>query len=320
MAHMALVPEEFMRSVPELYGDQGVVWLRGLPELLDKCASRFSVHLRGPFPNLSWNLILKAEQQDGTPVVLKIAVLQTELSREIDALRAYAGYGGIHVIDADENLGALLLEHVEPGTPLSAIEDDNLATEIFCDVFQHLNHPTASVPYVAIKDHFSAIERYCHRGEGSDASNSLPSYWVERAKCSLTHLISSTNDDVLLHGDLHHGNILNHKAKSWVVIDPKGIVGDRHFDVIQYLLNYEDRGGDPFSVLHRRIGIISDRLGLDPIRIAMWGIARGVLEACWSIEDGRTDWNKGIEITERFAQYLDYVGRIQPQPQSTLGD
>jgi streptomycin 6-kinase len=301
---MTLVPENFVIGVRELYGHQGDEWLRGLPELLDRCVSRFCVSLEAPFPNLSWNLILKAAKHDGTPVVLKIAVLKADLSRELSALHCYAGRGGIQVIDADDNLGALVLERAEPGTPLSTIEDDNLATEIFCNVFQRLHCPPSTGQYVSIKDHFLGLNRYRHRFEDDDVIGPLPTHWVERARECLAYLISSTNESVLLHGDLHHDNILRHKGNEWAVIDPKGIVGDRHFDTIQYLLNYEERGGDPYTVLHRRIDIIADDLSLDPCRIAMWGIARGVLEACWTIEDGRTDWDKGIQITERFARYL----------------
>ncbi|MHB1684160.1 MAG: aminoglycoside phosphotransferase family protein [Bacilli bacterium] len=302
---MTLVPADFVERVRELYGQQGDEWLQSLPELLDRCVSRFGVSLEAPFPNLSWNLILKATKHDGTPVVLKIGVLKADLYRELSVLHAYAGRGGIQVIDADDNLGALVLERAEPGTPLSTIEDDKLATEIFCNVFQRLHCPPSTGQYASIKDHFSGIERYRHRFGAGDVIGPLPAHWVERAREYLAYLISSTNENVLLHGDLHHDNILRQKGDEWTVIDPKGIVGDRHFDTIQYLLNYEGRGGDPYAVLDRRITIISAGLRLDPFRIAMWGVARGVLEACWTIEDGGSDWNKGIQITERFAKYLD---------------
>lgn len=303
---MTLVPHEFANRVPELYGQQGEEWLRLLPDLLQECARRFDVSLEAPFPDLSWNLILQATKRDGTPVVLKIAVLKAELMREMSILQAYADHGAIRVLDADAELGALMLERVEPGTPLSAIEDDGAATEIFCGVFQCLHCLPPAGQYTSIQEHFSAIEKYRRRfghGDGDDNAP-LPAHWVERAETCLAYLLSSTTEPVLLHGDLHHGNILRRGDSEWAVIDPKGIVGDRHFDVIQYLLNYEERGGDPDTVLARRITMISDRLHLDPRRIALWGITRGVLEACWIIEDGRTDWQKGIQSTERFAAYL----------------
>ncbi len=102
------------------------------------------------------------------------------------------------------------------------------------------------------------------------AAGPLPGGWVERARDTLAELVSSTGESVLLHGDLHHDNILLRGAPDgaveWAVIDPKGIVGDVHFDVIQYLLNHP---------------------------------ARGVLEACWSLKNGG-DWSEGIRIAHRF--------------------
>lgn len=106
---------------------------------------------------------------------------------------------------------------------------------------------------------------------------------------------------MLIHGDLHHENILQNGDGGWAVIDPKGIIGDVYFETIQYLLNYVDRDGDCDTVLSRRVAIISERLSLDRSRIARWGIARGVLEACWAVEGG-ADWKEGIDISERFTR------------------
>ncbi len=68
------------------------------------------------------------------------------------------------MLDEDEDWGVALLESVEPGTPLSTIEDDARATDIFCEVFRrlHLPAPTSSL-FPSIRQHFAAIERYRER-------------------------------------------------------------------------------------------------------------------------------------------------------------
>ncbi len=303
---MIVIPDTFIKRMHELHGEQGVAWSEALPRLIADCASRFDFSPQAPFSNLSYNFVLRATHSDGKQVVLKSSFMKEELSREVSVLRAYEGRGAIHVLDADEEWGIALLEGAEPGIPLSTIENDALATDIFCEVFRrlHLSPPTGSL-YPSMKQHFVAIERYRERFKDMKDDMPLPQSWVENAEECLEYLIATTNENLLLHGDLHHDNILRQGEEKWTVIDPKGIIGDIHFDTIQYLLNYEDRGGDCEQVLRDRIANMTDRLGLDPRRIAMWGVARGVLEACWTIEDGGTDWHRGIQITERFAKFLD---------------
>ncbi|MFC3802617.1 aminoglycoside phosphotransferase family protein [Cohnella sp. GCM10012308] len=302
---MIMIPKPFIDRMRVLHGEEGVAWCATLPELIAKYASRFEISPETPFSNLTYNFVMRVRCNDGKPAVLKCSFMKDELSREVDVLRDYDGRGAVRVLEADVGEGVVLLEGADPGTPLASVEDDSQATAIFCDVFRRLHLPAApGSPYPSIKQHFAAIERYRERFDDDKRSAPLPESWVENAEECLHYLIATTSENVLLHGDLHHGNILRH-GEAWAIIDPKGIVGDIHFDTIQYLLNYEDRGGDRDQVLRNRIAIMADRLVLDPRRIAMWGVARGVLEATWTIEDGGTDWHRGIQITQRFSNCLD---------------
>lgn len=130
--------------------------------------------------------------------------------------------------------------------------------------------------------------------------------WLVRALAYLNDLSASTHRPILLHGDLHHDNILRHQH-AWVVIDPKGIIGDLHFDVMQYLLKNPGRGGDAMRVLRRPVATIEDRLSLEKERIAMWGIAKGLLDACWALRDGG-DWRRGLHTAGRFERLRDQWG------------
>ncbi|OCT13524.1 hypothetical protein A8709_18175 [Paenibacillus pectinilyticus] len=303
---MVVIPDTFIKRMHELHGEQGVAWSEALPELIADCAKRFDFIPLATFSNLTYNFVLRGTQRNGKQVVLKSSFMKKELSREVSVLRAYKGRGAVDVLEADEEWGVALLEGAEPGIPLSTIENDAHATDIFCEVFHrlHLSPPMGSL-YPSMKQHFMAIERYRERFKDKKDDRPLPLSWVEKAEECLEYLIATTNENLLLHGDLHHDNILQQGEEKWAVIDPKGIIGDIHFDTIQYLLNYEDRGGYCQQVLRDRVANMTDRLGLDHRRIAMWGVARGVLEACWTIEDGGTDWQRGIQITERFAKLLD---------------
>src|SRR5262245_32643210 len=104
------VPETFARTIVELYEDEGVAWLNHLPATIACCAQRWSLEIMPPFPNLSYNYVAPAVRSDGLEVVFKLGVPNPELSSEIAALRLYDGQGSAMLLDADPDLGVLLLE------------------------------------------------------------------------------------------------------------------------------------------------------------------------------------------------------------------
>ncbi len=267
-------------------------------EIIGRCEVRFRIRVTGPVPGAGASRVFFATRvrQD---VVLKVGLDETAVIREVNALEELSGRGAIRVVDCDPSIPAVLLERAAPGQPLASVTDDGRATEIFCSVLDRLDPRPATGTHESIEQHVSAITRY---QETRGPSGPLPFPWVARALEFLRGLVASTDRPVLLHGDLHHGNIVRH-GNGWAVIDPKGLRGDRHFEVIQYLLNYPRRGGDVDLVLRRRMAMLTERLALDAERMARWGVVKGVLDACWALEDG-TDWHSGLEAAERFARCL----------------
>lgn len=303
------IPSDFIEKASQLYGHKADEWLRTLPERLAQCVARFGITIGSPYPNLSYNLIYQATASGGIPAVLKLGPLVDEIMHEANVLRGFEYGGGVKVLDAEESVGAILLERIDPGTPLADTRDDAEATRIFCAVMRQLHggeraSDTDLLQATPLHVHLAAIERYAAQQMNAVSDSPLQADWVSRARSLLAELIATTHQPVLLHGDLHHGNILQRDTRDWAVIDPKGLIGDIHFEPIQYLLNYVDRDGPADEVLRRRISIMADALGLDPARIAQWGVVRGVVEACWTLEDGGDDWPEGIAISERFSQLL----------------
>ena len=276
-----------------------------LSDIVRQCEYRFGIRVIKPWAHEGRSRVFLATRAD-EDLVLKIAINTTEAMREIRALEAFSHHGAIGLIDYDEKLSALILQRAVPGYPLSSISDDDRATAIFCAVFQQLHLRPITGPHESIQKHVSAIAQYLQQ---SAPQGPLPEAWVARAFAYLNELIASTSDSVLLHGDLHHTNILRHQG-DWIVIDPKGILGDLHFDVIAYLLNFPTRQGDAETVLSRRMAMLAERLGLQQERIAMWGVAKGILDACWALEEG-SDWQSGLHTAERFERWLAHSSRSQ---------
>ena len=95
---------------------------------------------------------------------------------------------------------------------------------------------------------------------------------------------------MLLHGDFHHYNILSATRAEWLAIDPKGMTGDRGYDVGPFVENPRPSDGWSPQLLHRRLDILAEELEYDRARLRDWAIAYAVLSACWSAEDHGQGW------------------------------
>ncbi len=137
---MSIVPAHLVRTALALRGPAGEDWARRLPSLIAACARRWSLWVEPPFPGLSYNFAAPARRADGTAVVLKIGFPDREFLTEADALRLFAGRGAVEVLEADLDVGAMLLERIEPGTPLLAL-DDETATSAAVSVMRRLWQP-----------------------------------------------------------------------------------------------------------------------------------------------------------------------------------
>jgi len=83
---------------------------------------------------------------------------------------------------------------------------------------------------------------------------------------------------VIVHQDLHGGNILRAQREPWLAIDPKPLVGEPAFDAASLLRDrrWQIREPNARSVIARRLDILVERLGLDRERTRRWGIAHAL--------------------------------------------
>jgi streptomycin 6-kinase len=122
---------------------------------------------------------------------------------------------------------------------------------------------------------------------------------LAKAEATFFDLANSMSRPVLLHGDLHHENILASDRDGWLAIDPQGVIGEPAYEAGAFLRNpmpsFLDRPKLE-EVLARRIQLFSETLGLDPIRLRGWGFAQAVLAAVWSIEDHESGWEQRLAV------------------------
>jgi streptomycin 6-kinase len=232
---------------------------------------------------------------DGTPAILKVL---SPISDETDAprtLRHFAGRGAVRVLaEADR---VVLLERAVPGSALTdvvAAGRDDEATAVIAVIAADLHHGEPPDGFVGVEQWADGFRRQRERGPHP----LLPPAMLDRAETLYRDLAASQRRRFLLHGDLHHENILMGE-RGWLVIDPKGVIGEPAFEVVMSLGNPHLTWPYPADrkVMARRVAIFAERLAVDRDRILNWAFAQMVLCACWHIEDGDPDTDVGRSLT-----------------------
>ncbi len=265
---------------------EGSAWIARLPALVARAVRRWDLRLGEPFTEGSASWTAPAVRPDGTDAVLKVSFPHDEARHEADALRAWHGHGVPLLLDDDRDDWALLLERVAPGTPLSASTaspEDRLlvGARVLRDLLDAPGAALADVPSMAdVCTRWAAVltERAHHAGPLADPG------LVRDAVDLLVRLPDGTpGGPAVVHGDLNPGNVLHGAGDRWVAIDPKPLRGDPAYDLWPMLEQVDDPFAhpDPVATLRTRTGLVADAVGLDPRRVAGWGVARGVESALW---------------------------------------
>ena len=111
---------------------------------------------------------------------------------------------------------------------------------------------------------------------------------VAEAEALYSRLCASQKDPRVLHGDLHHYNVLFDAECGWVAIDPWGAFGELEFEIAASLRNpyeFTDLIATRESI-ESRLRIYGRLLPINLERTLQWAFAHTVLAALWPTEDG----------------------------------
>lgn len=215
----------------------------------------------------------------GVPAMLKLA-REDEERRGVPVLEYWNGEGAARVLAHEGH--ALLLERATGPLSLSRMVymgRDDQATGILCAVACKLHAPRAQpLPdsLVPLRVWFAPLAPVAaaHGGVMAEAASVAES------------LLSAPREPVVLHGDLHHDNVVDGEKRGWLAIDPKGLYGERAFDFANLL-----RNPDPEPALHpgrmaRQVDVIAHCADLERTRLLQWILAFAGLSAAWAVADG----------------------------------
>ncbi len=232
------------------------------------------------------SLIVHGKRAD-TPVVLKVV---KEEGDEWRCGEIAAKFGGRGVVQVYEHMGgAALFEKLDPGEPLAALTlagRDDEATEIFATMLGRMAPGDPPEGCATVEQFSEGFMRYLASGDAR-----IPHGLLEPAHRIFRDLSLTQRNPALLHGDLHHYNVLSDRVRGWCAIDPKGVVGELEYELAAALRNPIDRP-DLFAtldVVERRLEHFGHALGIDTSRARGWCFAQAVLSAIWSVEDGSAD-------------------------------
>jgi streptomycin 6-kinase len=116
-------------------------------------------------------------------------------------------------------------------------------------------------------------------------------------------LLAEPRDSVALHGDLHHGKVLDGGARGWLAIDPKGLIGETAFEYANLFRNPDAGLALAPGRMRRQLAIVVALSGTEPKRLLQWIMAYAGLGAAWSLEAG-DDPGPGLALAQIAAAEL----------------
>lgn len=272
----------FKENMINIYGSEGKDWLASLEKRLDDICQRYQVTDLSPVHNMTFTYVASGVINN-KPIILKHGFNKIALKREAEALKSFSNHGGVKPIIDEPHL--IIMEKALPGSSLKNHYPDReeISTTILCDLITKLHE--APIPGHHAFHQLSSLFKII------DDFEDLPTEILIKAKNIRTEIFSKTERLVLLHGDLHHDNMIK-QEDHFVAIDPKGFIGNPIYDVTAYILNPMPELLNNSSLKHliqNRIEVIASKLNVSSNEVLHWTFLKAVKCWIWSKQDNLDD-------------------------------
>lgn len=216
------IPAGMVGWLIEREGEPARAWAASLPRLIDELCARWNLTIAGrAIGGGTYAVVIPVVRAGGKRAALKCAWHGAPVREEVAGLRAWDGHGVVRLLDADPDRNVLLLEWLDPDRPLSTLPAIAAA-------------PIAGrlIRSLAI-DAPPHVERMADRVETLAAK--MPARWMAlgrpfpeaplRRAVETGRRLGPQSASMLVHWDLHHGNILAGRREPWLAIDPVIVAG-----------------------------------------------------------------------------------------------
>jgi streptomycin 6-kinase len=242
--------------------------------------------------------ILLPVRQGGVAAMLKVPSSHEE-RRGGRLIAWYGADGAARVLAVDDR--AVLLERAAGTRSLAVMArggQDDAATAVLCETIARLHAertaPPPAIPPLA--EWFAALPPAAARFGGV----------LERSAAVAAELLAAPQDVRVLHGDVHHENVLDFGPRGWLAIDPKGLIGERGYDYANIVCNPDIETAMEARRFERRMEIICAAAGLAMGRQLKWVLAYAGLSASWTLEAGG-DAGPALRVAQRAVEAIGFV-------------
>lgn len=287
---LPLIPAHKESAIRAQFGEAGKNWLQLLPAQLATCAERWELEFDTPYDGgLPVNIVYRVKRR-GISLVLKTGYPEPELFTELTVLQRWRDRRGcVQLLEFDETKGVMLMQRIDPGNEFRSSFKGLSRSRQPVDLFRRVPitlTPDEETGLPSYEDWMTrAFKAYRESGSGSVEFSG----YMDLAEALFRTLVDAHHDNALLHGDLHHENMLWDQASgAWIAIDPKGVTGPRILECGRYMHNFieDEAPASTREVLEVRAQNLSEILGFDRREILNTGFLDLVLSVSWTLNSG----------------------------------
>jgi streptomycin 6-kinase len=268
--------QEWTAKLVHRFGPSVATWVAAVPDLVDQIAARWALGMGEPINDGASSITLHCLRADGRPAVLKLSPDRPFLTEQTAVLRWTASSGRVpDVLAADSADGAVLLAEIRPGTCVDELPEPPTPAA-FGALLADLHGVPLPPPDLLGRDLRQRVEEFLRRAlrrlDEPVLAAQLHKSDFERALGELDHLLATASTTVLLHGDLHPGNVLDGgPERGLVAIDPKSCLGDPCFDAVDHVVAGAGLGADGSGDgIGFRLTALAAERDLDADRLHAW--------------------------------------------------
>jgi streptomycin 6-kinase len=195
--------DEARQRLVRRFGDGVQSWMEELPGRLLVLRERWDLELDSVLPKGSMSVVIPCQTAQGQRAILKISPDRERVANEIAGLAHWSTPHAPTVLQTDPSMGALLMEEIEPGTPIQ----DSGTYPALSDVAHLLTtFHTQSTPdliFPSVADRVAYLFAAWARERQSDPTQValVPHELFDRGRRLALRLAKEPSPTVLLHGD-----------------------------------------------------------------------------------------------------------------------